>query len=564
MLPVVDGGLPPSGTVAITVSLGLIAHHLFRRHETYSIAVHAALLLGPPTLVLASALPSQRSLLHAISVVYSTYLATLATSIVLYRLSPFHPLARYPGPVGCKISKLYMGAVCIPGYQHIYIKALHERYGDVVRIGPNELSIRDASLINPLLGASGVPKGPHFIGRMLTATSLPMVGIQDTDTHLRRRKNWQRGMSPAAIKEHEHSIQRRARQLLSRPQEQKGEVVIGNWINYLTYDFTLDMAFGGGSELLEAGHDEGNVWALLDDGMFIATFFGHVPWLGVYIGKIPAATGNLNILLNRCIECTVARVKKGSEMKDLFHYLNQEDLPDAQPVPMQQLVDDGALAIIAGADTTSSALTSLVYCLLTHPEVYERLQAEIDRIYPPGEDALSTEHHRDMPYLAAVINEVLRMYPPVPGGSQRQVPPNGQAVRVGALLLPPGTIFWCHIYSTHHDTRNFTDPSAFWPERWLIVAGDASLPPSDSAARGFDKTTLVHNEAGFLPFSHGPMNCVGKTLAMQEMRMVVCALLQRFAIRAGEGWDRGSFERQYKDYFVATRPEVPVLLEVRA
>ncbi|KAI0687961.1 cytochrome P450 [Cerioporus squamosus] len=516
-------------------------------------------------LVIALAAPSQLSLLHAISVVYSTYFATLATSVVLYRLSPLHPLARYPGPVGCRLSKLYMGMVCISGYQHKYITALHDQYGDVVRIGPNELSVRDASLINPLLGSSGVPKGPHFIGRNLTTTMLPMIGIQDTDAHLRRRKNWNRGMGSAAIKEYEHFVARRVRQFLSRLEEQKGEVVIGTWFNYLTYDTTLDITFGGGSELLIAGHDKGNFWALLNDSAFIATLFGHMPWLGVYAGKIPASTGNLSILLNGCAERAAVRVREGSEKKDLFHYLNQEDLPNSwQPPRIQQLVNDGALAIIAGADTTSGALTSLVYCLLVHPEVYERLQAEIDKFYPPGEDALSTEHHREMHYLTAVINEVLRMYPPVPGGTQRQVPPNGQAVVVGNLYLPPGTIFWCHMYSMHHDPRNFADPSAFWPERWLLASGDPSLAPTDPAARGFTKATLVHNEAGFLPFSHGPMNCVGKTLAMQEMRMVVCALLQRFVIRAGEGWDRGSFERQYKDYFVATRPEVPVLLEVRA
>ncbi|RPD52781.1 cytochrome P450 [Lentinus tigrinus ALCF2SS1-7] len=557
-------GVSPSKAVAVAVSLGLVAHQIFRRYETYNIIVHAALLFGPPTLLTAFTLPSEWSLLYGAFVLFSTYLATLAASIVIYRLSPLHPLARYPGPIGCKISKLYLGAICIPGYQHKYIQALHNRYGDVVRIGPNDLSIRDASRINPLMGASGVPKGPHFIGRMLSATGLPMVAIQDTDVHLRRRKLWQRGMSPSAIKEYEHFIARRARQLLDRMGEQKGEITIGNWFNYFTYDFMSDMAFGGGSELLDAGHDEGNVWALLDDAMFIATFFGHLPWLGVYIGKIPAATGNLSILLNRCVECATARVKKGSEKKDLFHYLNQEDLPNLPPPPMQQLIDDGVLAIIAGADTTSSALTSLVYCLLMHPDVYDKLQAEVDKFYPSGEDAMDTKHHREMPYLNAVINEVLRVYPPVPGGSQRQVPPDGQGVLVGDLYLPPGTIFWCHIYSTHHDPRNFTDPSSFWPERWLIASEDPSLAPSDPAARGLDKTTLVHNETGFLPFSTGPMNCVGKTLAMQEMRMVVCALLQRYKIRARDGWDGGNFESEYRDYFTAPRPEVPVVLETRA
>ena len=70
---------------------------------------------------------------------------------------------------------------------------------------------------------------------------------------------------------------------------------------------------------------------------------------------------------------------------------------------MQQLVDDGVLAIVAGADTTSSALTSLTYLLPTQPDVYEKLQAEIDKFYPAGEDALDTKHHRDMPYLTVVM-----------------------------------------------------------------------------------------------------------------------------------------------------------------
>ena len=61
------------------------------------------------------------------------------------------------------------------------------------------------------------------------------------------------------------------------------------------------------------------------------------------------------------------------------------------------------LAVVAGSDTTSSAMTSLFHCLLTHPEAYARLQEEVDRFYPAGEDAFSTKHHRDMHYLQAVM-----------------------------------------------------------------------------------------------------------------------------------------------------------------
>ena len=59
----------------------------------------------------------------------------------------------------------------------------------------------------------------------------------------------------------------------------------------------------------------------------IATFFGHVPWLGVYMGKIPAVTGNLVVLLNDCVKRTTARLARGSEQKDLFHYLVSPSAP---------------------------------------------------------------------------------------------------------------------------------------------------------------------------------------------------------------------------------------------
>ena len=65
----------------------------------------------------------------------------------------------------------------------------------------------------------------------------------------------------------------------------------------------------------------------------IATFFGHVPWLGVYVGKIPAATGNLMVLLNNCADRVKARLKRGSEKKDLFHYLVRPRGCSVQPSP---------------------------------------------------------------------------------------------------------------------------------------------------------------------------------------------------------------------------------------
>ena len=116
----------------------------------------------------------------AVLLAFLTYGSAVTFFTLMYRLSPFHPLAKFPGPAIAKTSKFWAAYVCAKGGLHRYYKSLHDRYGDVVRvgscqghplqvfpvaelalIGPNELSIRDSSLIHPILGQGGLPKGPR-------------------------------------------------------------------------------------------------------------------------------------------------------------------------------------------------------------------------------------------------------------------------------------------------------------------------------------------------------------------------------------------------------------------
>ena len=69
---------------------------------------------------------------------------------------------------------------------------------------------------------------------------------------------------------------------------------------------------------------------------------------------------------------------------------------------MDQIVNDGILTMVAGSDTTSGTLTGLFACLLSNPDAYRKLQAEVDRFYPPGE-TITTKHHKEMHYLNAVL-----------------------------------------------------------------------------------------------------------------------------------------------------------------
>lgn len=104
----------------------------------------------------------------------------------------------------------------------------------------------------------------------------------------------------------------------------------------------------------------------------------------------------------------------------------------------------------------------------------------------------------------------------------------------------------------HHDPRNFSHPDAFWPDRW-IIAENPELSPEK----------LVHNANAFLPFSFGPANCVGKNLALLEMRMVLCLCMQKLEMRFDEGWDRTQWIDQLEDVFVTRMGRLPATIRVR-
>ena len=166
----------------ITINIGDKASHLlFRHYEPSSTLSRAALLIVIPALLSCPIFytGTVRSPYRALPLAFAAYWSGLVFFTLAYRLSPFHPLAKHPGPFLARTSKWWAAYLSGTGDQHRYIKRLHDRYGDVVRIGsnrhlpleisltydalsgPNELSIRDASLIHPVLGQGGLRKGPR-------------------------------------------------------------------------------------------------------------------------------------------------------------------------------------------------------------------------------------------------------------------------------------------------------------------------------------------------------------------------------------------------------------------
>ena len=96
---------------------------------------------------------------------------------------------------------------------------------------------------------------------------------------------------------------------------------------------------------------------------------------------------------------------------------------EKEEIPFEIVLNDGDLVVIAGSDTTKAVLSSIFFYLLRSPEKLAKLREEIDHFYPP-EESLSSKHFQKMSYLDACINEALRLSPPIPSGSQRDVGEN--------------------------------------------------------------------------------------------------------------------------------------------
>lgn len=163
---------------------------------------------------------------------------------------------------------------------------------------------------------------------------------------------------------------------------------------------------------------------------------------------------------------------------------------------------EALLQVVAGTDTSSSTIRTLLLCLINNPRAYRALQAEIDggvaagAISSPVRDAEA----RTLPYLQACIRESLRFMPPAVGLFFKQVPPKGDTVN--GVWVPGGTQIGNSVLGMHRSKKIFgPDADIFVPERWLT--GDA-----ESLARMTSTVDLV--------FHYGKWQCLGKPIALME------------------------------------------------
>jgi cytochrome P450 len=350
----------------------------------------------------------------------------------------------------------------------------------------------------------------------------------DESKHTKRRQQMAAGYSGKENLSLESDIDGNVKELIhlvrskyiSSPQDSK-PMDLARKVQFFTLDVISKIGFGEAFGDLQADADlndyikSGEVG--LSSAIFLSalglTWYYHWPPIARLLGpseKDKSGFGKMMAVARKLIDSRLEKSTQGrSDMLASFmrHGLSKEDL-----------FSESLLQILAGSDTTATAIRSTMLYVTTNNRVYRCLQAEVDAAVRSGAAPAAPEIAQDstlrtLPYLQAVIQEGLRILPPVTDQVPKKVPPGGDLVTVEGkeYYLPGGTDISYNVWGVHRDRAMFgEDVDVFRPERWLVEENST------------DESKLMEmRRTNELVFGYGKYQCLGKPIALMEIAKVI-------------------------------------------
>lgn len=191
--------------------------------------------------------------------------------------------------------------------------------------------------------------------------------------------------------------------------------------------------------------------------------------------------------------------------QDILSLLLQTRQDDGSPLTDRQVRDELVTMLMAGHETSGTALAWAFERILSSPEVEARLRAELASVV--GTEPLSAAHLPRLEYLDATIKESLRVRPIMPAGGGRVLQ---KPLEVGGHVIPAGVLLINGVYLLHRRPELYPEPDAFKPERFL----GKRIDPYE-----------------WTPFGGGVRRCLGMAFALFEMKVVVATVLLKTRLR---------------------------------
>jgi cytochrome P450 len=214
----------------------------------------------------------------------------------------------------------------------------------------------------------------------------------------------------------------------------------------------------------------------------------------------------LNVL-NDTIYPLIAAGRKHPKDDLLGMMLEMRDADTGEGMSDRQARDEVVTIFFAGHETTAATMAWAFYLLSQHPEVEERMRAEVQSVL---HGRLPT--FADLPklvYVQQVISEVLRLYPAAYLFAREAIVEDV----LDGYPIPANTLIFISPFVTHRDPKYWPDPERFDPDRFT---------PEQVASRP---------RQIYFPFGEGPHTCIGNNFALMEMQLILAMVLQRFRLR---------------------------------
>ncbi|RAH58924.1 cytochrome P450 [Aspergillus piperis CBS 112811] len=474
---------------------------------------------------------------------FGCYLSGLFISMVVYRLY-FHRLRCFPGPRLAAMSKLWLAYQCRDSRNHLVLDELHQKYGTFVRTGPAEITIFHPAAWEALDGSANRNIRSDWYD--LVHPRISPIFARTEEDHLSRRKVWSRALSTKAIREYVPRILTQIDRLDAIIASAQGQPVVPNdLMPWFVFDSMGEFAFNENfgmmktqtwhhaitqqrSALAILGSLNHAVWAIRVAFAFAGRFWRVKDW---------------NRMVTFCDQCMERRLKmEVTKQPDIAAHFIQEyrqGLTRENMSVKKQLLSGNTLSVIVGgSDTGAPSLIILWYFVARYPDHAERIYQELQTVDPTDHTALAT-----LPHLNGFLNEAMRLIPAALTMGTRLTPPEGMVVE--GTFIPGNIKVVAPRYTISRMASAFKDPLTFIPERW------------------YSQPELVLDKRAFTPFGVGTRTCVGKNLALTQLRLVLAILLSRYRVRFADGETGQAVERDMRDQLTAQPGRYSIVFEAR-
>ncbi|KAK8017151.1 benzoate 4-monooxygenase cytochrome P450 [Apiospora marii] len=467
-------------------------------------------------------------------------------------------ISRVPGPPLARWSRLWIAWALGTGRSHEIWVDVNREYGPVARIGPNHVITDDPEITRRILAArSGYVRGPWFDSVRIDPHIPNIVSERDPKKHSRIRAKLAPSFTGKSVATMEPVIDAliagwiaTLRQRFASPAQVSFD--ISRRIQYLTTDIITKLCLGDEIGCVRHDRDMHDVLETVEVGNKVCQYFSVFLGLNTtlfYLAKIPA--------LRRVIfpkvgdKSGVGRlmgiVRQAVEKHDKEDSSYSNDIVSSllsRGMPKDQIDSEVVIALVAGSDTTSTSVQGTLLSIITNPQVYKTLDAEIRAAVARGDIShpIRDAEAKQLVYLQACVLEGLRKFPPLSQLRERVVPEGGDFL--GMFNLPAGTFVGLNAWGLQLNKDVYGENAdLFYPERWLV-----------------DDPDQLHamHQTHSLIFGHGSTKCLGTSIAMMEVAKVIFELLRNFEITIAnphKPWSSQCYGIFYqKDFNVRLRP----------